>query len=72
MTTHKVLLSSLPVGTRFTINPPDMAPPSTFLMERVENSAAGTLRVKYIVSSHFEGETICASKHTRVYPINQH
>lgn len=69
MTSHKVLLSSVPIGTRFTINPPEMCPPSTFLMERVEDTPAGTLRAKYIVSSHYEGETICKSKYSMVYPI---
>lgn len=69
MRSHRVLLSSLPIGTQFTINPPDTCPPDKFLMERVEDTPAGTLRAKYIISSHYQGETICKSKYSMVYPI---
>jgi hypothetical protein len=59
----------LPIGTRFTISPPEAHSPDKFLMERVEDTPAGTLRAKYIVSSQYQGETICKSKYSMVYPI---
>lgn len=66
---YAVPLRSLPIGTRFTIVHPSVSNYSS-VMERVEDTPAGTPRAKYIGGKQYAGETVCMSKHLKVYTLN--
>ena len=57
-------LSAIPIGGLFKISNLDKAG----LMQRVENTDAGTLRARYL-EGQFAGELVCKSKHSRVYAL---
>jgi hypothetical protein len=57
-------LSAIPIGGLFKISNLDKAG----LMQRVENTDAGTLRTRYL-EGQFAGEVICQSKYLKVYAL---
>jgi hypothetical protein len=57
-------LSAIPVGGLFKSSNYEGA----LLMQRVEDTDAGTLRARYL-EGQFTGEVICKSKHSRVYAL---
>jgi hypothetical protein len=57
-------LSAIPVGGLFK----NSNHGSTGLMQRVEDSDAGTLRARYL-DGQFAGEIVCKSNHSRVYAL---
>ncbi len=57
-------LSAIPIGGLFKISNLDKAG----LMQRVENTDAGTLRARYL-EGQFAGEIICKSKYSQVYAL---
>jgi len=57
-------LSSIPIGGLFKTSNLDAAG----LMQRVQNTDAGTLRARYL-EGQFAGEVICKSKYSRVYAL---
>ena len=57
-------LSAIPVGGLYKTANHEKA----CLMQRVENTPAGTLRVRYL-GGQFAGEVICKSKYSRVYSL---
>jgi hypothetical protein len=57
-------LSAIPIGGLFK----NSNHGSTGLMQRVEDSDAGTLRARYL-DGQFAGEIVCKSNHSRVYAL---